>query len=432
MKKIHPLRCGTVLAACVLSLLLPACGGAPAADSIPESSSSAAASSVSSSTAESGAPAASDSKENSLTPGASSTYSLFNAPKGEIITVNAFDGVQFDGRLVMPPDGAPDRLVIYVNGSGPNTYENRIPLSDQAALNYHDLFAQEVTKRGGAYFSYNTRGVSSNETPPQYREIHDEEYQTYLPTNEIQDIRTIVRLLKEDPRLQNAKVFLLGWSAGTITAPLALKDADLPVDALLLAGYCNRTMDEILDWQQTGGSSMVFYRRYFDYDGDGAISKSELEEDRYEVAAALGGLSFTELDADANGVLDAADFGVLLTESREALLDAINRGDDEWLRQNYAVRLTAGWFQDYRNIPPNSETLMTLDLPIYIFQGQYDANTPAEDAAAIEDAFQAAGKTNLSVQVFSGHDHDLNFLECLSADVLPAGLQALLDTVGEL
>ena len=75
---------------------------------------------------------------------------------------------------------------------------------------------------------------------------------------------------------------------------------------------------------------------------------------------------------------------------------------------------------------------MKLDLPIHIFQGGLDANTPVEDTYAIEESFRAAGKENLKIHVFGDHDHDLNYLLYPMEGAVSEGLQAIFDTVASL
>ena len=348
-----------------------------------------------------------------------------------LMTITGQDGVTFDGMLRLPPGETVGKLVLYVNGSGPNTYDNHRSTGD-IEFDYFDLLAKELTDRGIAFFSYNTRGVTPGNEPPYYANIDPVGYSTYLPTNEVGDVEQMITALKSQPALRDSKVYLLGWSAGTVIAPLVAKAGEVPVDALLLCGYMNGTMEETLLWQQTGGSSMVFYRNYFDTDGSEDISPEEFEVDPYTIRPYLDGITFEMLDADENGVLNEQDFAILLADNRAAVLAAFEGGDDQWLQDNYGVYLTSAWYQDYKNVPPNRETLPTLDLPIFIFHGELDPNVSEQGVYDIEEAFQKAGKTNLTVQVFPGADHDLNYMQYLYSGQIPDGFRALLDTCAAL
>lgn len=337
----------------------------------------------------------------------------------EALTIPSFDAYPLESRLYLPSDQSPRALVIYVNGSGPNTNQNTRQLSADATFSYFDLVASGFNEVGAAFLSYSTRGVTASDTPPFYHTIDPQAYQTYLPEHSVQDVAAIVRTLRTDSRLHDCPIYLLGWSEGTMIAP---KVAQLvPVDGLLLAGYVNGTMQQVLDWQQTGGSSMVTYCLYFDADGDGRVSQAEYENDRYGVRPALGldQVVFSELDADGDGQLTASDFAALLAPSRQALYDAITHSDDAWLAKNYPVRLTSAWFHAHSHFTPNRDMLTELDLPIVIFQGQADANVPVQDTLDIQAQFAALGKDNLTVHLYPNTDHDLNFASYLSTGVWP-------------
>lgn len=347
----------------------------------------------------------------------------------ERMTIPSFDGYPLAGKLYLPRGQNPQALVVYVNGSGPNTYENTRALTEDTTFSYFDLVAQGFTGQNAAFFSYSTRGVAPGSEPPYYCTIDPDAYQTYLPDNSVRDVAAIVTALRQDPRLSRARVYLLGWSEGTMIAPKAAQI--VPVDGLLLAGYVNGTMRETLDWQQNGGSSMVTYCLYFDTDGDGAVSRAEYEADPYGVRGALGldQTAFPDLDVDGDGKLTAADFSLLLAPTRQTLYAAIDRGDDAWLAQNYPVRLTTAWFRAHDAFPPNRDMLTTLDIPITIFQGEADANVPVQDTREIQAQFAACGKTNLTVHTYPATDHDLNFSVYLSTGEWPQGWQDLFAAV---
>lgn len=347
----------------------------------------------------------------------------------EVRTIPSFDAYPLEGRLYLPSDQSPRALVIYVNGSGPNTNQNTRQLSADATFSYFDLVASGFNEVGAAFLSYSTRGVTASDTPPFYHTVDPQAYQTYLPEHSVQDVAAIVRALRTDSRLHDCPIYLLGWSEGTMIAP---KVAQLvPVDGLLLAGYVNGTMQQVLDWQQTGGSSMVTYCLYFDADGDGRVSQAEYENDRYGVRPALGldQVVFSELDADGDGQLTASDFAALLAPSRQALYDAITHSDDAWLAKNYPVRLTSAWFHAHSHFTPNRDMLTELDLPIVIFQGQADANVPVQDTLDIQAQFTALGKDNLTVHLYPNVDHDLNFASYLSTGVWPQAWRDLFSAV---
>lgn len=332
-----------------------------------------------------------------------------------------------------PENTLVEKLVIYVNGSGPNTYENKRQWIDGTTFNYHDLFINEFNKRGIAYCSYNTRGVDMGENPPLYAEINDDEYKTYLPSNSVKDIESIITYLKQKDEFKNAKIYLLGWSEGTIIAPLVALNNNVKVDALLLAGYCNENLKDVLVYQLQGNSEFTLWRRLFDYDKKGYITKDDFETDKYNARKALfGDAAFEDLDANHDGILTVEDAGARSIPHLNDMLKAIENNDDEWLKNNHGVRLTSGWFKEHFNLKPNKEILPLLDLPIFIFQGEYDTMCTKKYAENIRQKFDELNKTNLTVYIFNDHDHDLNYHLFHVTKEVPLGIRTIINTVENL
>ena len=144
------------------------------------------------------------------------------------------------------------------------------------------------------------------------------------------------------------------------------------------------------------------------------------------MAAQFG--TFEELDVNGDGQIEQNDFREILKETHDETFRAFDGGDDEWLKENYAVRLTSAWFQAHRRLAPNREILPQLTQPIYIFQGTIDANVPVEQSRDIAEVFRKSGKTNLHLLEFEMHDHDLNYIYYPLYGTVSEGLQAIFDT----
>ena len=347
----------------------------------------------------------------------------------EIMEIESFDGYLLKGRLVIPRGKKEtDKLVILVNGSGPNTYINR-----RTGFNFYDTFSDEFSKLGIALFSYNTRGVDLGNDPPLYNIINKEEYQTYLPLNQVEDIYCMINAIKENERLKNCKIYLLGLSEGTIIAPLVAEKYPDKVDGLFLWGYVNQNMKDVLVWQNTGGPSMVWYRAHFETDEHGRISRESYESDPNNViASVLQNNTFERIDNNNDGFITEEDFAVLWKDivgyNLEDLLNSIERRDDEWLRKNYGggiLPLTSAWFLEHFTLRSNMEVLPGLDLPIYIFHGTLDQNVDVREVYKINEKFQELDKNNLTINVFENHNHDLNF----NVQQISAGIQAIFDAI---
>jgi len=349
----------------------------------------------------------------------------------EILKIPLFDGETMVGKLSLPTDDAKiDTIIVYVHGTGPGTYDKRRKVGDKE-FNYFDLFASEFNKRGVAFFTYNKRGVDVGTEAPLFETVDREKYKKVLPSIEVKDIGSLIAFLRKDKRLKNAKVVLLGWSEGSIIASMVADDAKNRVNALMLAGYANENLRDVIEWQNSGGSSMVNIRAYFDTDHDDSISRAEYESDAKAASSfrtrAFGGARFEMLDVNKDNVINAADFGLLNKARHQAILDAISKGDDDWIWNNY-FHVTTAWLKEHFALEANKTRLLRANLPIYIFHGEDDANCPVEGVHDLRARFDKAAKKNLQVFVFKGHNHDLNYLNWLTKGEISEGLSKMFET----
>ncbi len=345
----------------------------------------------------------------------------------EIVHIKSFDDYTLTGKLDLP-EGAQSvsTLVIFVPGTGPNTYDNKRK-TGTIEFNYYDLFAQELAKRQVGFFRYNTRGVEEGSEPPTYDTINREEYKKYTPQNQAQDIEVMITELKKNEKLKNAKIVLLGWSEGTIIAPLVAERNNVEISSLMLAGYCNEKMQDIIEWQLSGESSMIFYCQYFDTNLDGIVTKEEFKADPYGITkSVLGGVKFKDLDINKDNKLSSADFYSLLTESRERILKAIEQNDGDWIWNNY-YHITTEWLSGHAKLEANKDRLPKLAIPVNIFHGVSDQNVPVKGVYNIFDAYKANGKTNLNAFIFINNNHDLNYQMYPMNGMISAGLRQIFD-----
>ncbi len=345
-----------------------------------------------------------------------------------IFTLKSFDGYPLNIKLSIPNEKYIERLVIFVHGTGPNTYDNHRKIGE-LQFNYFDLFANEFCKNNIAFCRWNTRGCSISQNPPMYVDIDEEKYKTYLPSTSIADIEFIVKYLENQEQFKNAKVILFGFSEGSEIAPLVVSNAKVHIDGLLLAGYANENLRTTLEWQLTGGSSMVNMCKWFDYDNKGYITKANFKEDRYKVRKTyLKNAWFWCYDVNHDGIIDRKDFEIKLQKYKNKMFRAIESGDDKWLKNNYPVRITSAWCKEHFKLPATKEVLSQLNIPIHIFHGTDDACIPVEDVLDINNKFKEVEKSNLHIHIFENHDHDLNYLLYPMKKTISEGLQSIFDT----
>lgn len=362
------------------------------------------------------------------------TGMTISAYSSELVQVRLSDGEVVTGKLDLPIEARSIKeLVIFVQSSGPHTYLDK--RSGVGAFNYFDLFVNEFNKRGVGFFVYNRRGVTLGNQPPYYDSINMEKYKKYLPEVEAKDVIAVVNQLKRDKRLRKTKIILLGWSEGTIIAAMAADQNKAQIDALFLAGYCNETMTDIMKWQHSGEPQILALGDYFDKDDNKVITRSEYETADEPMASyrknALKDRSFDQLDTNKDSLFNKDDFKVSLQPKLKSILDAVARKDDEWIWKNY-FRVTTDWINEHDRLEPNKVRMLRLNIPIYIFQGELDGNTPIEGAYDVEQRFKASGKSNLTVFKFKRHSHDLNYLDWITKKTVSEGINKIFEVAATL
>lgn len=352
----------------------------------------------------------------------------------EVIKFTLSDGETIDGMLNMPSDkGKVKMLVVFVHGTGPNTYLNKRKFGEYD-FNYFDLFAEELNKRGIAFFTYNRRGVTIGDKPPYFDSVDSVKYLKYLPLTEAEDIETMITELRKRRELRKSKIGLLGASEGTILATMVTDRKKVKIDDLFLFGYANDNLFDIIKWQFSGVSSMMNLKKYFDTDGDYKITKTEYESP--DTGAVLGrtkvlqNSKFEQLDIIKDSIIDAKDFAARTTPFYNYLLQMTEAGNDSWIWKNY-FRVTSAWLKAHFSLEPNKTRLLRIDIPVFIIHGTDDANVPVGGVTDIQTKFREIGKTNLQCTIVEGHNHDLNYQDWIYKKQISKGLQLLFDTIGQ-
>lgn len=363
------------------------------------------------------------------------TLFVFSAHAAEIVKVRLFDGETLTGQLHLPPNAAPIReLVIYVHGTGPGTYLDRRRIGD-VEFNYFDVFAEEFNRRGIAFFSYSKRGVEIGDQPPTFEKIDREKFKKVVPSVEVKDLTATIKFLRKDKRLKKTKIVLLGWSEGTVIAAMVAEIKKNKIAALFLAGYVHENMADVIKWQYSGVSSMIILKQAFDKNADGNITKTEYESDEKAATAMRTGrlqnTKFEQLDVNKDDLINAADFARLVEPKYKLILEKFAARDEEWIWNNY-FRVSTEWLDEHFKLEANKTRLLRLKMPIYIFQGEDDANCDVNWVYDLKKRFAENAGTNLQTFVFKGHNHDLNFLNWVMAKKMPDGISKIFEVSEEL
>ena len=168
---------------------------------------------------------------------------------------------------------------------------------------------------------------------------------------------------------------------------------------------------------------------------DGSISKMEYESDRKLATAwretVMQGTPFEQLDSNKDGELTAEDFRLRMEPAYKQILAKIEANDEDWIWRNY-FRVSVEWLKEHFKLEPNKRRLLRLDIPIYVFHGEADANSDVEGARQLKKSFEKNKKTNLETFLFKGHDHDLNFMEWPTKKRISEGIEKIFEVAKEL
>ena len=256
-----------------------------------------------------------------------------------------------------------------------------------------------------------------------------------FPSEEAEDVESIIEHLRSDKRFSNSKIVLLGCSEGTIIASLVADRKVRKIDGLLLFGYANDNLYDIIKWQYSGKASIINLRKFFDVNKDNIITRGEYES--ADSAALLGrtrllkNIPFEKLDIVKDSIIDYRDFAVSNTPFFDYLIKMVDSGNDAWIWKNY-FRVTSSWLKAHFELEANKTRLLRIDIPIYIFNGNADGNVPLDGIYDIQSRFKQAGKTNVKCFIFEGHNHDLNYLDWPFGHKISQGLKCIFDTAEEL
>ena len=81
----------------------------------------------------------------------------------EDMRLRARDGQELEGKLYLPRDGVVSRLVVQVNGSGPQTCNTFRDRGDGTTYSFCGFFGEELAGRGLGFFCYSTRGCTDGD-----------------------------------------------------------------------------------------------------------------------------------------------------------------------------------------------------------------------------------------------------------------------------
>ena len=332
----------------------------------------------------------------------------------EDMRLRARDGQELEGKLYLPRDGVVSRLVVQVNGSGPQTCNTFRDRGDGTTYSFCGFFGGGACRPGtGLLLLQHPRvhrwGIRVHSTAEWTgRSTAPTPLRPVWPT-----WRTGPPSFRPTPLCWGGAPAAGGWSEGTMIAPAVAAGERYPWPDCCWRATPTGPWREALDWQQRGLGLYTMLCQYFDADGDGSISREEFETGPGAVREALEA-TFSGLDLDGDGRITPADLEAVYAGSRAEIFRAIEAGDDEWLWEHYPVPLTTNWFRGHRRFPPTGRPCPVWTCPSISSRGGGTPTPLRRTPLAIQETFRRLGKDNLAVHIYPDAGHALGFEQYLA------------------
>jgi uncharacterized protein len=264
------------------------------------------------------------------------------APAGITETERGVGDHALPGTLALPAGAGPHPAVVLVHGSGPNDRDQTIGPNRTFRELAHGLAA-----RGVAVLRYEKRSRARPELFGAEFTVDDET---------VDDAVAAVALLRADPRIDAARVFVFGHSLGAMMGPRIGARAD-GLAGLVLAAAPSRPLEDIVPQQ----------------------------------VAYLADLDGERSDAELHALADIA--------RGAAAVHALRDGDGDG--QPLLLGLPATYWRDLADYDPVA-TAATLSMPILILQGGRDYQVTLDDFAR----WQAlASRPGVQLQLYPQLNH---------------------------
>jgi uncharacterized protein len=342
-----------------------------------------------------------------------------------VIRFTATDGTPLEGKLTVPADAkGPFPVVYHLPGAGAKNYDNPVAQYRDAdgqirIYRFYDFYSHELARRGLAFFRMSKRGCTVE--PSGRPQVDRKVFSKTTPGILLDDYAKGLDALRERKEIDRNRMVLSGTSEGTRLAPELALRSSAGIVGIILTGYVEDDQHDVVVWQNTVGPWRNI-QKLIPAAADGALTRAEYDAAVKEDASVATQLPFATFDPDADGLVTAAEVARVIRPRLDAILKAVDDGNDDLIWQ-LVVNLSAAYLREGWGGEPNHVTLLKLDIPVAIFHGEVDGTTRVEGVRETEAAFRAAGKTNLTVHLYPGHDHDLNWTMQTSANGGPKPYQ---------
>jgi prepilin-type processing-associated H-X9-DG protein len=188
--------------------------------------------------------------------------------------------------------------------------------------------------------------------------------------------------LRARKEIDPSRIVLSGASEGTRLAPQLALRAPAGIVGIALAGYAADNQRDVVVWQNTVGPWRNI-QKLIPAAADGTLTRAEYDAAVKEDASIATKLPFASVDSDADGSVTATDMARLVRPRLDAILKAVDEGNDDFIWQ-VLLNLSSAYLREGWDSEPNSATLLKLNIPLAIFHGDLDGTTRVEGVRETE------------------------------------------------
>ncbi len=276
-------------------------------------------------------------------------------------------------------------LVVMLPGSGPQGPEEAIPSSlttnSKDALLFNE-FARALNQAGFATLQLGKPGVEFFSTDPKERFYDSEMTKTLRWADLIENAKEAIRWARRQPWVDSEKIILLGHSEGTQVA-VDIARLGEKLQALILLGYHGHSIAKTIEFQVFDREVLWFLNRDLDENRDGKVSRQE--------AAKWKEFSWNWAEGQVEVSAGEIEQSIRSNEAKKKFVQ------DFLSNSFYAAPFDTG--RDY------FDSTASLSMPILVFNGEYDVQTPASEAKILEQKCEAFKKPNCFIHIIPGVGH---------------------------
>lgn len=303
-------------------------------------------------------------------------------PVEEPLAILTHDDLVLSAKLTRPSTGPIVAGVVLLHGSGATDMDQTVPAAltstGRAERPFADL-ADRLARSGFAVLRYNKRGVESD---PRQNDPHVIE--TTGVADLVADAMQAVSLMRATGVVRPERVVLLGHSEGSVVGSL-VAERDPAIAGLACISPMARGLAAILHYQLVE-RVLTWAFAQVDSDHDGRLSREELAaHPRYRIPAA-------RLDQDGDGTVDHRELACGLEADWQRFLKGAEGSP---------------WMREHLSLETNLERMPRLALPIQLFHGEEDAQTPLDEARSLARALARRPSGPATLDTFPGLGHGL-------------------------